>query len=315
VSGTGWTRVVGWGAVALAAASLCAALGPFGWPFELFTHFRWQLGVAAVVFGAVAVALRQRWMLVVVATAAAAQGVTYLQTPNHPPPAMPANDCGGATLRVASINLWYRHGDPQRVLQWLRTQPADVVVLQELTPAWQRVFAGTLDEYEHRFVLTRTDPYGIGLLSSVPLEQARAVDFAGDGLPSVVAVVHVGGRPVQLVGLHTAWPLTPRLRRARDLALRHAARQVRQAAMQSIVAGDLNLTPYAPGFATVVRASGLRDAFAGRLWRPTWRADFWPLSLPIDHVLVPPDACVVAATIGGEIGSDHRPIGVTLRWR
>jgi endonuclease/exonuclease/phosphatase (EEP) superfamily protein YafD len=35
--------------------------------------------------------------------------------------------------------------------------------------------------------------------------------------------------------------------------------------------------------------------------------------LPIDHVLVPVSSCVVRAEIGPSIGSDHRPVLVTLR--
>jgi endonuclease/exonuclease/phosphatase (EEP) superfamily protein YafD len=201
------------------------------------------------------------------------------------------------------------------VLEWLRTNPADVVVLQEVTPAWQRTLAATLDEYEHRFLLARRDPYGIGVLSRVPLEHTRTVDLAGDGLPSVVTELGAGDQRVQLVGLHTHWPVTPGLLRARDLSLRNVVREVRRSPLPSIAAGDLNLTPYAPAFAPLLANSGLRDAFAGLRWRPTWSASFWPFALPIDHVLVPPEACVVSSTIGGDVGSDHRPVHVTLRLR
>ena len=81
----------------------------------------------------------------------------------------------------------------------------------------------------------------------------------------------------------------------------------------TILLGDLNLTPYAPAFARLVAESGLRDAFAGEAWRPTWQAGFWPLALPIDHVLVPRRGCITGHEIGPDVGSDHRPLQVTLR--
>jgi endonuclease/exonuclease/phosphatase (EEP) superfamily protein YafD len=312
----GWARIVGWGTVALALASLAALLAPFGWPFELFAHFRWQLAAGAVVLVPLAYVVRRRSVLVAAGLCVVAQSLPLLVAPSRS--AVSGGDvatCRGPELRVVSLNLQFRNGEHERVLEWLERNPADVVVLQELTPAWQAVFANALDEYPHRFVLSREDPYGIGLLSRVPLEQARAVDFAGDGMPSALAVIRVDGRPVQVMGVHTRWPVLPSLQRMRDRGLRNAAKQVRFASLPTVLAGDLNLTPYAPAFVTLLRDSGLKDAFGGRRWRPTWRAGFLPLALPIDHVLVPPQACVVAAAVGGDVGSDHRPVHVTLRWQ
>ena len=200
-------------------------------------------------------------------------------------------------------------------MTWLRENPADVVLLQEVTPAWQEALVGELPEYPHRFLHAREDPYGIGVLSRTPLLRVRKADFAGDDLPSVVAVVEAGGRPVQLVNLHTHWPLLPGLAASRDRGLQAAASTIRDEPLPTVLAGDLNLTPYAPAFATLVAESGLRDALSKTWWRPTWQAGFWPLALPIDHVLVPDAACVVATHIGRDVGSDHRPVHVTLRWR
>jgi endonuclease/exonuclease/phosphatase (EEP) superfamily protein YafD len=80
-----------------------------------------------------------------------------------------------------------------------------------------------------------------------------------------------------------------------------------------VLAGDLNLTPYAPAYARLVDESRLRDSLEDVAWRPTWQAGFWPLALPLDHVLVPRNACVDAHEIGPDVGSDHRPLAVTLR--
>jgi len=58
----------------------------------------------------------------------------------------------------------------------------------------------------------------------------------------------------------------------------------------------------------------LEDTMAGRTWSPTWLTGFAPLALRIDHVLASPGTCVVNAEVGPEIGSDHRPLRVTLRF-
>jgi endonuclease/exonuclease/phosphatase (EEP) superfamily protein YafD len=306
-------RWVDLGLVALGIASLALALAPLGWPFELFAHFRWQLAVTTLGLGAgVFATRRQRRSTLLLGLALALQATPLLWRYGEPPRL--GRDCDGPELRVATVNLWYRSRDATPALAWLAAHPADVVVLQEVTAEWAGVLSVTGELYPHRATRARQDPYGIGVLSRWPLVRVDYVDLAQDGLPSLVATLDVDGHRVQVIGLHTTWPVLRKLQRARDRALGRAAALAREAALPTVIAGDLNLTPYAPAFRQLERDAGMRDAFAQRLWRPTWQASFWPLALPIDHVLVPRGACVQSAMIGADVGSDHRPVLVALRW-
>ena len=306
-------RLAGVAVLGLLVTAFAAALAPLGWPFELFAHFRWQLGAATLVVVPLAVLAARGWM------AAAALAALLLQ---FAPLAWPGGDealraahgCTGPQVRIASVNLWFRNDDPARVLEWLASRPVDVVVLQEVTAQWQQALDATVTNYPHRTMQPREDPYGIGVLSRWPIEDLESVDFAKDGLPSLVATLAVSGRRLQVIALHTHWPVVPGLFLARNEGLRLAAARARHSTLPVVLAGDLNLTPYAPEFRRLERDSGLRDALAERRWRPTWLAGFWPLALPIDHVLVPEDACVLDSSIGPAIGSDHSPVSVTLRW-
>jgi endonuclease/exonuclease/phosphatase (EEP) superfamily protein YafD len=297
----------------VAAASAATLLAPLGWPFELFAHFRWQIGAAALVLMPAAALLRRRAMLLVAFAALLVQVMPALWTGPPAREAHAAAACDGPRLRIATVNLWYANREPQALLHWLAASEPDVLVLQEVTPAWADALAATVQVYPQRLLLAREDPYGIGLISRLPLGQVSALDLAGDGLPSLQATVDLDGQPLQVLALHTRWPVTPALQRSRDQALQLAAALAGGQPQASIVLGDLNLTPYAPAFAQLIQSSGLRDALDGRAWRPTWQASAWPLALPIDHVLVPPDACVLETAIGPDIGSDHRPVLVTLQ--
>jgi endonuclease/exonuclease/phosphatase (EEP) superfamily protein YafD len=210
------------------------------------------------------------------------------------------------------VNLQYSNLQRDRFLAWLAGHPADLIVVQELTSAWAQALAGS-DAHSHRFLLTREDPYGIGVLSRWPLESAGAIDLAGDGLPSVAGIVDVEGRRIRLLGLHTHWPVLPEVARMRDAALGGAAGIARDSDLPVILLGDLNLTPDSPEFTRLLDESGLRDVVSGRRWRPTWQAGFWPLALRIDHVLVSAQLCVEAVEVGPMIGSDHRPVIARLR--
>ena len=301
------------GLVALCIVSLAVALAPLGWPFELFAHFRWQVAAGTAVLAAAAFGWRSGRRSTTLLLVAIALQATPLLWPTGAAPRL-GRDCDGPSLRVATVNLWYRSRDATHALAWLAAHPADVVVLQEVTTEWSDALSVTGDLYPHRATRPRQDPYGIGVLSRWPLVRVDYVDFAGDGLPSVVATLDVDGRLVQVIGLHTTWPVLKKLQLARDRALTRAAALARESALPTVIAGDFNLTPYAPAFRRLEREAGMRDAFAPLWWRPTWRAALWPLALPIDHVLLPRGACVQSATIGEDVGSDHRPVFVDLRW-
>jgi endonuclease/exonuclease/phosphatase (EEP) superfamily protein YafD len=224
-----------------------------------------------------------------------------------------ATTCGDATLRVVTANAWFANTDPAALVAWLSRSDADIIALQEITPQWVTALEPLARTYPYRKFMPRDDPYGIGLLSRWPIDDVQPMDFAGDGMPSLVANIDVPGRRLRVIALHTPWPVVPELQVARDRVLQRAAALALTQPEATILLGDLNLTPYAPAFARLVSGSGLRDALAGVAWRPTWEAGFWPLALPIDHVLVPRDSCVTAQEIGPDVGSDHRPLLVSLR--
>jgi endonuclease/exonuclease/phosphatase (EEP) superfamily protein YafD len=306
--------VVGIGLIGTAAASLAALLAPFGWPFELFAHFRWQVGAAAFALLLASLVLRRPWMMVVAFVTVAMQWLPGVLMSSRAAAYEPtALTCSDGPLRVVTVNAWISNTDQAAMLDWLSRSDADIIAVQEITAQWAIALEPLARKYPYRKLLPRDDPYGIALLSRWPIDDVQPVDFADDGMPSLVANLDVRGRKLQVIALHTRWPVLPGLQLARDRALQQAAALALARPESTILLGDLNLTPYSPAFARLVSESGLRDALAGQAWRPTWQAGFWPLALPIDHVLVPRGSCVTAHEIGPYLGSDHRPLQVTLR--
>lgn len=295
---------------ALGAATALAIAAPLGWPFELFVHFRVQYAAAGLVLAVVLYAVGRTRAALLATALAAFNALPILQRAQAGP--SPAT-CAGPGFTVVDANVQYGNGDRRRFLDWLASHPADLVVVQEVTAAWARDLA-RLPAYPHRLLLAREDAYGIGVLSRWPLRPVGPEDYAGDGLPSIAGRVELAGRPLRFLALHTRWPITPGLARARDQSLAAAARSVASGAGPALVLGDLNATPYSPAYAELLQASGMRDAADGTRWQPTWMAGFWPLALRIDHVFVSPGLCVESAGVGPAIGSDHRPVVARLRF-
>jgi endonuclease/exonuclease/phosphatase (EEP) superfamily protein YafD len=302
------TTALPWLLGGVACATLLALLAPLGWPFELFSHFRVQYLAAALLLAAL-LAWRRRAVPAVLALVIAAW---HALPGAAAPAAATAADCAGPAFAVATVNVQFSNRRPTAFRAWLATQPADFLVVQEVTAAWAAVLEAQT-EYPYRHVLTREDPYGLAVLSRWPLESVTLVDLAGDGLPSFTGVVDAGGQRIRFLGLHTHWPLTPALAAARDEALQGAAQLASAADLPVVVLGDLNVTPDSPVFDQFLEQAGLRDAMRGRGWRPTWFASVWPLALRIDHVLVSSGFCVEHAAVGPSLGSDHRPVLARLR--
>ena len=146
-------------------ASLAGALAPFGWPFELFVHFRVQYGVAAALLAVGLLLFRRPGAAVLAAAIAAVQlmpGAFRLQAE-----AAVGAHCGGESFSVVTANLSYRNDDRRSFVAWLTEHPADVVVVQELTPEWAAALDG-LTAYPHR----------LRLLAHRPLRHRRHVALA-----------------------------------------------------------------------------------------------------------------------------------------
>jgi len=149
---------------------------------------------------------------------------------------------------------------------------------------------------------------GITVLSKLPARLVRHVPFGhvpNDPTPDRSGIhleVDVPGGPIDLVGLH----LTSRLPYGPPIQLRRLAAQLPPAVRPAVVAGDCNF--WGPGVVTMLPG-----------WRRAVRGRTWPASFPhsqIDHVLLRdgPDTGlrVVHAEVLADVGSDHRPVQVTL---
>ncbi len=301
-----------WALAALAGLALATALAlaaPLGWPFELFAHFRAQYAVAALLLAVILFALDRRNMAMIALVIAAFHALPAMQKSVADEP---VGACRGPVLTVVTANLQYSNRDTEAFLRWIDANPADLVVLQEVTSGWHDALQ-SIGGYPHREFLVREDPYGLAVLSRWPLDAVAWQDFAGDGLPSVSGSVAVAGRPLRFLGLHTHWPVLPDLARQRDQSLDRAAAFIRSEEGPAVALGDLNLTAYSPVYGRFLESAGLDDVMQGAHWRPTWMAGFWPLALRIDHVLATPGVCVEHAEVGPAIGSDHRPVLARLR--
>jgi endonuclease/exonuclease/phosphatase (EEP) superfamily protein YafD len=237
---------------------------------------------------------------------------------------------GATTIRLVSANLLTDNPDIDRLAAALGRSDADVLVVQELSPANLAALdrAGVLAAYPHQVLDARPGYHGSAILSRLALSDGAVIDVAGS--PMTRATVTVGGADgpgtaLRLVNVHTVAPLDAAgtvTWRAQLTALADLTDGLADPAdpadaadgLVDVLVGDFNATLQHRGLRHLVDG-GLDDAFthAGTGLGATWPARGAPLPvMRLDHVLVDEAVVVTGYANGPDAGSDHRSLVVDL---
>lgn len=298
-------------AVGLALVTLFTLAARLWWAFDLFSHFRLQYVLAALVLGFLALSVRAHGSAAVLAAVALVHGVAIkdLWLGGTASAAL-----GGVPLRMVSVNVLAQNRTPEKVLEFVRAADADLVLLVDADQRdWREVLDELRELYPHHAPQARLAP--ALLLSRWPIASDRLLLAPRSRRPYLVAELAIDGQALEFVGVHASSPSPsePRDSRRRNLELDHIAAVVEDTEGPVIVAGDFNTTPWSPHFQDLLAAGGLRDAAEGKGYIPTWPTFFWPVRIPIDHVLLKGPVAAAAVRRGPAVGSDHYPIIADLR--
>ncbi|HSM92139.1 MAG TPA: endonuclease/exonuclease/phosphatase family protein [Anaeromyxobacteraceae bacterium] len=283
-----------------------------------------SLGVAGA---ALALALRARRRLAAAAALAVLCPGLALCAVRAARAAKPAAG-GEGRLSLVTQNLLF-NSRSERMVALLRGGGADVLCLQEVTPAWaRRLDAALRERYPYRAVEARTGAYGVAIYSRAPLAEPSVVRD-GRRVAGQCAAIAPGGAEIVLCNVHLSSPAgivergtrwlsgfdaNARVRGAQWRLLReHVARRY-PSARHLVVAGDFNTLDGEPLYREI--SSGLVDAFAavgsGRgATLPTEPTSPFPL-VRIDYVFSSPALAPRAASVLPPAGSDHLGLRVEL---
>jgi endonuclease/exonuclease/phosphatase (EEP) superfamily protein YafD len=288
--------------IAAACLAIAGCFGAWSALSDSLAQFR-QVFVVAAMLGALAL-LRAKQFNVALAALVASAAATMWSAPHLPFMGPPAD--GAGAIKVVQYNLKIHNDREAEAARWVIAQNPDVVMLQEY-----------LDETHPSFrELVTTLPFGVNCKSTKMGEVAVRTKFPvlqhgctpGDGF--AWAQVDVKGKPVTFASLHLHWPWP--FRQWEQLAA--LEEKLSDLPEPVVLTGDFNSAPWSEAVKTVerlVRAKAI-GGYRTTLWPDIFHNGINIPTFPIDHVLVPKEFAAASVTVGPLIGSDHRPVIVTL---
>lgn len=312
----GISRAVG--LIALLAAvplSLALIAGFFGRvhpAFDSLAHFRLHLA-AALILVASALFLprgfRLQGLLAGTLGAWAILNVTGMSLLPSLAPVQAAwepKDELSPAYRLIHLNLRYDNPTPGKVLSLIGRVRPDVVTLNEVSAVWAEKLALISSAYPHQ-VVCEIDNHagGVAILSLRPF--AEGVEGRClEGGTLATATIDLGGRFIDVGTLHLHWPW-PWDQAAQIDAM---APLLAEMAETSILAGDLNATPWSAASARIAEAASMTPIGpAGPTWLYRRLPEFLRFAgLPIDRVFARGDVIVHSVETLEAVGSDHLPV-------
>lgn len=326
-----WVNVL---AGSVAIAMLACYASPFWWVLAMLEHFRSQYCLVLTVALLVGLISRKPWRMtpwsllwtillfanaslllpVFVGSVQSAEDATSVAV--RPP----------TLLRVLHATLNRDNTDITKAIEYINQQAPDIVSLVEVTPQSLPQFQVGLAGYQLVIGEPRTNSHGSAWFvskqpsSPVTIQQSEVIHLpANSDRPLVRVTIAIAGKTIELLCFHAIRPRdanTVNYQQVEFAALAKWSQNLLQNGQHNIIAiGDFNSTPWYGAFRKLLHDSELINSQNGFGLQPTWHSGLPALlRLPIDHCLHSRSFITVDRSIGPNVGSDHLPLLVALRF-
>ena len=270
-------------------------------------HLSVGLGLLAVLF-----LLFRRFQYFLFAAVMAGIGIffslegTILSAQNTPA------DSTKPVYKLVHFNLLYTNPEKSRAASSIRALNPDVLMLVEVSPKWDKVFAPLSVHLPYQLRCPQANGWGgLKLMSRFPINKAKSACHMWGVLGEVEATMP-NGKNLTLASTHIRWPWPASGPKQID-ALEETVQKLPD---NVLLAGDFNSTTWSWGVKRFARFGDL-DVVPGI--GSTWLLRELPANwikwagLPIDNVMYKGDVNIVSAKTLEPLGSDHLPILVEFQ--
>lgn len=302
------------GFVGVVIFSIAGYLGGVHRWLELTSHFKVQyaaLSLCCVIF----FCIRRRWRWSAASLLCVALNFAVILPFYLPRSGEHGEVATNEKLKLLLSNVNTANTNYAAVLELVRTENPDIVIVQEVDDRWLSNIAGLRISHPYTDAATQRDNFGIAIFSRFPLKETRIVYLNGLSVPSIEAKADIAGREIYVLTMHPPPPVNDTAFSSRNEHFARAASYIKQQSTPAILIGDHGETLRSPYFQKLMRDGDLVDVRRGFGILPSWSTSNRLMMIPIDHCLTTPDIGVLGVRTGADVGSDHLPLIVELAVR
>ncbi len=302
--------LIGLSIASLAILSLAGFLGRFHYLLDICEHFRMQYSFFLVCFFVISF-LGGNWILGSFALFFSFLNF-FLLLPLFISPTGWGQ--GNQDVRLLLANVLKKNQSYSKFIDLVKASQPDIIALVEPNQRWIEALESLSVTYPYQLTSLREDNYGLALFSRFSFEEQTVEFLTTKGIPTLLGKIRINGKPVTVIVTHPPPPKNQRDASLRDLQIAKLAELAHSSPSAIILCGDFNITPWSVPFRRLERLGNLLNTSRGFGYQPTWPVDRPWLGIPIDHCLVSKDIMTARRSIGAQIGSDHLPVILDLKF-
>jgi endonuclease/exonuclease/phosphatase (EEP) superfamily protein YafD len=208
------------------------------------------------------------------------------------------------TFLVKQINLSYANPYLTHTLPDLFAQEWDLLILQEFNDMHRDLLTAYLDEFDmYGYEHTQGSPYGLLILSRIPLIYSEKIALDGDRLGYLKLTLLVNDTVVTVFVAHPPSPRTHAFWLQRNQLLGALQQAVNTHSGPWLIAGDLNTVSWSDYFINTQGSSCIETVGYYASWSPI--GFFADIGLGIDHCIYSRALSLTEFSLHPFIGSDH----------
>ena len=215
------------------------------------------------------------------------------------------------SVMIANVQLGNRESGP--LIDMVEQQKPDLFLAMETDEWWDdklKVLAKTMPNATQKITGSY---YGMNLFSRFPLVSPQIRFLANQDTPAIdTGVTLPTGETIRFLGMHPRPPLLWQSADHRDAQLYAAGLLIKAGSKPTVVAGDLNATPWEIAVDRLRRIAGLIDPRRGYGYVATFNAKSWWEKWPLDQIFHSTGFTTLSLKSLGAFGSDHYPFVVEL---